>query len=73
MKYIHILLTITIGPIYWLINLILLKVQKWYFAEKKKDIIIWYLFTPFYWIIVAITFIISIPYEFLIATTADLH
>jgi len=73
MRYIHILLTITLGPIYWLINTIHTKVQKWYFSQKKKDIIVWYLFTPFYWIVVAITFIISVPYELLIAITSKIH
>lgn len=66
MKYIHILFTIIFGPIYWLINIIHTKVQKWYFAEKKKDIVMWYLFTPFYWLLVVVTFIISVPYEFII-------
>lgn len=73
MKYIHILFTVTLGPIYWLINIIHTKVQHWYFSQKKKDIIIWYLFTPFYWLLVAVTFIISVPYEFLIALTAKIH
>ena len=73
MKYIHILFTVILGPIYWLINIIHTKVQKWFFAQKKKDKVVWYLFTPFYWILVAITFIISVPYEFLIAQTAKLH
>ena len=73
MKYIHILFTIILGPIYWLINTIHTKVQKWYFSQKKDDIIIWYLFTPFYWILVVITFIISVPYEFIIAQTSKLH
>lgn len=73
MKYIHILFTITLGPIYWLINIIHTKVQKWYFAQKNNDIVIWYLFTPIYWILVIITFMISIPYEFLIAVTSKIH
>ena len=73
MKYIHILFTVTLGPFYWLINIIHTKVQKWYFGMKKKDIIIWYLFTPIYWILVIITFIISVPYEFLIAVTSKIH
>ena len=67
MKYIRILLTIVFGAIYWPINIIHTNVQKWYFGMKKKDIVIWYLFTPFYWLLVAITFIISVPYEFIIA------
>ncbi|HAE36872.1 MAG: hypothetical protein UR85_C0003G0047 [Candidatus Nomurabacteria bacterium GW2011_GWF2_35_66] len=71
MKFVRILLTIVFGVIYWPVNLLHTKVQKWYFAEKKRDIVVWYLFTPIYWIIVAITFIISVPYEFVIAR--DLH
>lgn len=67
MKYIRILLTVILGIIYIPINRFHMMVQKWYFAQKKKDKITWYLFTPFYWIIVSITFIISIPYDFLIA------
>lgn len=67
MKYIRILFTIIFGIIYWPINTLHMKVQKWYFAEKKKDKVVWYLFTPFYWILVVITFIVSVPYEFLIA------
>lgn len=73
MKYIHILFTVTLGPIYWLINIIHTKTQAWYFGLHKSDIIMWYLFTPFYWILVAITFIISVPYEFLIAVTSKIH
>lgn len=71
MKYIRILLTIVFGIIYWPINLLNTKTQKWYFSMKKKDIIIWYLFTPIYWLLVVITFIVSVPYEFVIAV--DLH
>lgn len=71
MKYIRILFTIVFGLIYWPINMLHTKTQKWYFEQKKKDIVVWYLFTPFYWILVAITFVISVPYEFLIAK--DLH
>lgn len=73
MKYIHILLTVILGPIYWLINIIHMRIQKWYFRMHKEDRIVWYLFTPIYWILVAITFIISVPYEFLIAQTVKLH
>ncbi len=70
-RYIRILLTLIFGAIYWPVNVINIKTQKWYWSMKKKDIVIYYAFTPFYWIIVMITFIISIPYELLIAV--DLH
>ena len=73
MKYIHILFTVILGPIYWLINIIHTKTQAWYFKQKKNDIVIWYLFTPIYWILVIITFVISVPYEFIIAKTSELH
>jgi hypothetical protein len=70
MKYIRILFTVIFGVIYWPINIIHTKVQRWYFAEKKKDKVVWYLFTPFYWILVLITTIISVPYE---RIAKDLH
>lgn len=63
MKYFFILLVVVLGLVYWPINIIYTKVHKWYFKQKKEDIIIWYLFTPFYWILVAIVTIISVPYE----------
>lgn len=63
MKYIRILLTVVFGLLYWPINMLHTRVQRWYFAEKKKDIVIWYLFTPFYALLVVITTIISVPYE----------
>jgi hypothetical protein len=69
-KIIRIVLTLVFGGIYWLFNTLYLKVQKWYFGMKAKDIIIWYAFTPFYWIIVAIVMVVSIPYE---AVAKNLH
>ncbi len=71
MKYIRILLTVVFGIVYWPINVLHTKVQKWYFSMRKKDEVMYYLFTPFYWILVVITFIISVPYDFFIAK--DLH
>lgn len=70
-KFIRVILTVALGIIYIPINNFNLAVQKWYFAMRHKDIVTYYLFTPFYWTIVAITFIISIPYEFVIAM--DIH
>lgn len=66
-KFVRILLTVVLGVIYIPINNLNTAVQKWYFHMKKKDIIVYYAFTPFYWILVGITFIISVPYEFVIA------
>ncbi len=70
-KVFRIILTVVLGVIYIPINTFNVAVQKWYFGMRHKDEIIYYAFTPFYWIIVGITFIISIPYEFVIAM--DLH
>lgn len=71
MKYIRILLTVTIGIIYVPLNNLYLFVQKKYLPLQKKDIVDFYLFAPFYWILALIVWIISIPYDFLIAK--DLH
>jgi hypothetical protein len=70
-KPIRILLTVVLALVYIPLNNFQTKVQKWYFSQKKKDPTMYNLFTPFYWIIVAITFIVSVPYEFVIAM--DLH
>lgn len=70
-KFIRIILTVALGIIYIPINNFNLAVQKWYFSIRHKDKVLYYLFTPFYWIIVGITFVISIPYEFVIAM--DIH
>lgn len=70
-KIVRIILTVLLGAIYIPINGFNLMVQKWYFGIKHKDKVMYYLFTPFYWIVVGITFVISIPYEFVIAM--DIH
>lgn len=71
MKYIRILLTLIIGPLYVMLNAGLMRLQKWYFPLYLSDKILYFLFLPFYWIYVGITSIISIPYETFIAK--DLH
>jgi len=65
MKYIAIILLVALGIFYVPINALYLAVQKWHFGMKKKDIVVYYAFAPFYWILVAITYIISAPYEFI--------
>lgn len=70
-KFLRVILTVVLGIIYIPINNLNLAVQKWYFGMKHKDKVTYYLFTPFYWIIVGLTFIVSIPYEFVIAM--DIH
>lgn len=70
-KIVRIILTLVIGAIYMPLNNFNSAVQKWYFKIKDQDKVIYYAFTPIYWTIVAITFIVSVPYEFIIAM--DLH
>jgi hypothetical protein len=70
-KILRIILTIIVGIVYMPLNNFRSSVQTWYFKMKKQDKIIFYAFTPIYWLLVAVTFIISIPYEFLIAK--DIH
>ncbi len=70
-KIVRIILTLVVGVIYMPLNNFNTAVQKWYFRIKKEDKVVFYLFTPFYWILVFITFIVSVPYEFLIAM--DIH
>ncbi len=65
--FVRVILTVVLSVVYIPINKLNTKVQAWYFGMKEKDKIIYYAFTPFYWILVAITFIISVPYEFVIA------
>ncbi|MDE2031020.1 MAG: hypothetical protein KGI58_02035 [Patescibacteria group bacterium] len=70
-KFVRVILTIVIGIVYIPLNKFNTKVQKWYFKMKTEDIVIYRAFTPFYWTLVAITFIVSVPYEFVIAN--DIH
>ncbi len=69
-RIIKIILTLIFGAIYWPLNTVYLKIQKWHFGMKKKDIVVWYAFSPFYWILVAIVTIVSVPYE---AIAKNLH
>jgi len=42
-----------------------MKVQKWYLPMWEKDKVIYIAFAPFYWILVALTFIFGWPCEIL--------
>ena len=43
--------------------MLFMKVQAWYLPMWKKDKIIYFAFAPFYWILVALTFIVGYPCE----------
>ncbi len=70
-KFVRIMLTVLVGIVYIPLNTLNTVSQKWYFKIKHKDVILYYLYTPIYWLLVGITFVISIPYEFLI--TEGIH
>lgn len=63
MRIIATFLLVVVGIIYYPLNSLYLIVQKWYLPMWKKDKIIYFAFAPFYWILVGIVSIISIPYE----------
>jgi len=65
MKWIARLVVVVLGFIYYPLNLIYLKIQKWYLPQWKKDKVIYIAFAPFYWILVIIVTIISYPLELL--------
>ena len=62
-RYIASICVLVFGIIYWPINLFFLWVQKWYLKMKVEDKVIFWLFTPFYWLLVVIVTLISLPYE----------
>ncbi|MEA3399104.1 MAG: hypothetical protein U9R00_01165 [Patescibacteria group bacterium] len=65
MKFILSLILVILGFIYYPLNLLYLKVQKWYLPMWKKDKIIYFAFAPFYWILVGLVTVISFPFEIL--------
>ena len=63
MRIIATLIVIIIGIVYYPLNLLYMKTQKWYLPMWHKDKVIYFAFAPFYWILVGIVFILSYPYE----------
>lgn len=47
------------------LNILYLRVQKWYLPMWQKDKVIYFAFAPFYWVLVLLTFIIGYPTELL--------
>lgn len=45
------------------LNKLYMVVQKWYLPMWHKDKVIYFAFAPFYWILVALTFIFGWPCE----------
>jgi len=63
MRTISTILIVVFGLVYYPLNSIYLKIQKWYLPMWKKDKIIYFAFAPLYWVLVIVVTIISVPYE----------
>lgn len=66
MKYIIAFIVVTLNLINIPLNKLFMATQKWYLPMWKKDKLIYFAFAPFYWILVALTFIIGYPVETLV-------
>lgn len=65
MKYVFALILVILNLVNVPLNILYMKVQKWYLPMWKKDKIIYFAFAPFYWILVGLTFIFGYPCELL--------
>ena len=65
MKFIFAILLVVLNLVNVPLNMLYMKVQKWYLPMWKKDKVIYFAFAPFYWILVALTFIFGYPCEIL--------
>jgi hypothetical protein len=65
MKYLAALLLLIINLIAVPMNILYMRVQKWYLPMWKKDKVIYFAFAPFYWLLVILTTLISYPCDIL--------
>lgn len=63
MKYIIALIVVVLNLVNVPLNMLYMKVQKWYLPMWKKDKVIYIAFAPFYWILVGLTFAFGYPCE----------
>ena len=63
MKYLAAVLLLLLSLINTPYQKLFMAVQKWYLPMWKKDKVIYFAFAPFYWIIVALAFILGWPCE----------
>jgi len=63
MKFIFSLILVLLNLINVPLNMLYIKVQKWYLPMWKKDKVIYFAFAPFYWILVGLTFAFGYPCE----------
>jgi len=65
MKFLIAFVVVLLNIINVPLNILYLRVQKWYLPMWHKDKVIFFAFAPFYWILVLLTFIIGYPTELL--------
>lgn len=65
MKYILAFIIVTLNLINVPLNKLYMTVQKWYLPMRKKDMVIFIAFAPFYWVLVGLTFLFGYPCEVL--------
>lgn len=65
MKFIFAIILVVLNLVNVPLNMLYMKVQKWYLPMWKKDKIIYFAFAPFYWILVGLTFLFGYPCEIL--------
>lgn len=63
MKYLIALIVVILNLVNIPLNMLYVKVQKWYLPLWKKDKVLYFAFAPFYWILVVLTFIFGYPVE----------
>ncbi len=65
MKYFFALLLLILNLVAVPLNILYMKVQKWYLPMWKKDKVIYFAFAPFYWLLVGLTFLFGYPCDIL--------
>jgi len=65
MKYLIALILVVLNLINVPLNMLYMKVQKWYLPMRQKDMVIFIAFAPFYWLLVGLTFVFGYPCEVL--------
>jgi len=65
MKYVLAFIIVTLNLINVPLNKLYMTVQKWYLPMRKKDMVIFIAFAPFYWVLVGLTFLFGYPCEVL--------
>lgn len=65
MKYIIALIVVVLSIFSYPINLLLIRVKKWYLPLWKTDKILYFAFAPFYWILVILSFMFAYPIDIL--------